>query len=89
MSNNDGGPAFPAARYEEVMQAGVSTWMDVIYPGLSLRDWFAGQSINGLMLICAQDSDHADYPTYEAYIATLSYRMADALIAERAKGAKL
>ncbi|MEQ8450612.1 MAG: hypothetical protein RIB97_13085 [Nitratireductor sp.] len=35
---NDGGPAFPVSK-------------DVVYPqlnGMSLRDWFAGQALNGM-----------------------------------------
>ncbi len=47
------------------------------FPGMTLRDWFAGQALSGLASSGEWDS-HAD-------IAGLAYGLADAMLAERAK----
>ena len=66
MSNeqDDGGPAFPNN--------------DATHPGMSLRDWFAGQALAGL---CAYN-EIADPSVY----ALACYALSDAMLAER--GAK-
>ena len=61
-----GGPAFPADHG--------STW-----PGLSMRDWFAGQA--GAKLCTEVDMDDN-----WQLIAQRSYAFADAMVAERSKG---
>lgn len=64
----DGGPAFPIplddrpGAYE-------------VHPGMSLRDWFAGQAISGNRLNCATPKELAEF----------GYMVADAMIAERSK----
>jgi hypothetical protein len=55
--------AFPTATYE---------------PGMTLRDWFAGQALAGLLA----DSDMASTPTG---FAEGAYQYADAMLAERAR----
>jgi hypothetical protein len=62
---NDGGPAFG---HGDHVHGG--------YPGMSLRDWFAGQVITG--------NFHID-PSVQASYARTAYEMADAMLAARAK----
>jgi hypothetical protein len=47
--------------------------------GMTLRDLFAGQVLAG---ICA----HPDSSNNPIHLAAFSYRLADAMLAERAKG---
>ena len=68
MGKPDGGPAFPraATRYS----------YDLV--GMSLRDWFAGQALNGWLASTPEEST-ADAPL----AAKVSYEYADAMLAER------
>ena len=74
MSNkiNDGGQAFPIA-YPESHSIKIS--------GMSLRDWFAGQALAGLVFILRPDSGIKSD-------AATAYRFADAMLAAREEGAK-
>lgn len=81
----DGGLAFPGVRYEQTrLQAGKPVFGDVSYPGMTLRDWFAGQALAGFFAnahtphMNAADNDAAEY----------CYRMADAMLAARTGGAE-
>ena len=58
---DDGGPAFPIGMFQ---------------PGMTLRDWFAGQALVGFMEASSCDFD--DEPD-----AAFLYRVADAMIAAR------
>lgn len=72
---NDGGPAFPT-----LMKAGD---VAVAEGGMSLRDWFAGQALIGLM------SDPGLRPSSTGefeHMARRLFQVADAMLAERAKG---
>ncbi len=42
---DDGGPAFPYGQTSEVTGQFVNGWGN---PGMTLRDWFAGQALAGL-----------------------------------------
>ena len=66
MSKNTGGPAFPV---------GSGDMRDPT--GMTLRDWFAGMAMQGLV------SSPRSIP--RATIAEHAYLMADAMIAEREK----
>lgn len=66
---NDGGPAFPRA----------ATILYEGHKGMSLRDYFAGQALVGLMA-----STTTDASTWKK-IAELSYEMAGVMLAERSK----
>jgi hypothetical protein len=64
---DDGGPAFPKPDCAELGAQ----------PGMSLRDWFAGQALAGMMASdeCASDSFEDTAPS--------AYRLADAMLAAR------
>lgn len=66
---NDGGPAFPI---------GYGQGRD-ISPGMSLRDWFAGQAILCVLGYATGDNEA---------VATECYQIADAMLAAREKGTK-
>ena len=72
MSKHDGGPAFPLQLENRDQYHGS-------FRGMSLRDWFAGQALAG---ICAVSG--IDFGGPEG-TAKLAYRLADAMLAERAK----
>jgi hypothetical protein len=65
---NDGGPAFPG--WDENSSSPIL--------GMSLRDWFAGMALQG-MLACPGSSGGDDAYEVDAY------RLADRMIAEREK----
>lgn len=69
MSEKYGGPAFPH-QYKDVCGA---EW---IFPGMTLRDWFAGQALPQAM---------GESPTKDL-AATLAYQMADAMLKARVEG---
>ena len=65
---NDGGPAFPMQGDPDDRYVG--------YLGMSLRDWFAGKALSGIL----SDNTVRDDP---ASFADIAYDMADAMIAAR------
>ena len=70
---NNGGPAFPIDALD---------WRDIPNhpaPGMSLRDWFAGQAMQGLFA-----SDYKDQRPIAGVVAA-AYATADAMLAERTK----
>lgn len=73
---DSGGPAFPLV-HEHSAGAGGGTF---IYHGMTLRDWFAGQALAGL--IASNDAGAGDrieeIPSY-------AYSIADAMLKARAK----
>lgn len=68
--NTDGGPAFP-------VQAFAAPGSEVAW-GMSLRDWFAGQALAGLV------SEHGRYDSTGA--ALDAYSIADAMLRARERG---
>lgn len=73
---NDGGPAFP--HLDLYTGAGNPQPAPVQYNGMTLRDWFAGQALAGML------SDH-EVDVNANTFASISYDLADAMLAERAK----
>ena len=65
-----GGPAFPTKNY-----AAIQPLAEGYSEGMTLRDWFAGKAMQGLM--------DAAMPMPE--IAQAAYQMADAMLKERDK----
>ena len=51
-------------------------------PGMSLRDWFAGQALAGLMVRSWDDADGVTPPDIFDLWARAAYRTADAMLAE-------
>lgn len=74
MSAHDGGPAFPC-------EGGDMSGL-IADPGMSLRDWFAGQALSGEMVA----GDRGWHRDNFGLLASRCYAAADALLAERAKG---
>lgn len=77
---DDGGPAFPQN------DAVVNRINNL--DGMSLRDWFAGQAMSGLVVMSAtrewrglMDDVKDDGEEDEAVVAEMAYRIADAMIA--------
>jgi len=73
---NDGGPAFPN-HYEDRTMKGVRN--TVVADGMSLRDWFAGMALQGLLAMCA--GPQISGATAEV-TAKIAFEHADAMIAE-------
>jgi hypothetical protein len=71
----DGGPAFAAGYHPEGNSAD--------HAGMSLRDYFAAQSINGVIVT----SIHQQLTIKPEDVALNAYRIADAMIAERKEDA--
>lgn len=68
MAKDDGGPAFPGPREDGLLS-----------PGMSLRDWFAGQALAGSVA----DRDYMGNNSSQD-IALDCYLLAEAMVAERA-----
>lgn len=98
---NDGGPAFPQhdlSGYGMGPSMRGPQWTDPYNPpeglkytveGMSIRDHFAGRAMTKLVELAVDDGHFSnDERGMEAcaLIAEASYKMADAMIAERAKG---
>ena len=69
---NDGGPAFPNVPTEVSDQC--TSW-DM---GMSLRDYFAGQALAGMIACPNTNGGGKDFAVY-------AYKYADAMLAERQK----
>jgi hypothetical protein len=74
MTINDGGPAFPRHALKITFPDGSVVPHD---PGMTLRDWFAGQALAGLL---------ANPDTWTEAGGVAAYRYADAML--RARGVK-
>ena len=68
MAIEDGGPAFPHAAYRGI-------------EGMSLRDYFAGQSLAGLLAYSGPEASTSHF-TFERAAAD-AYEYADAMLAKR------
>jgi hypothetical protein len=81
---DDGGPAFPQAPNRVVVNAD-GTLRPFGYDGLSLRDWFAGQALAGMIereTIAERLVLDTDLTKHCAFWA---YHFADAMLAARTK----
>lgn len=75
--DNDGGPAFPGGelRFDD---ADCTT---PYYAGMSLRDWFAGQALAGMM--ASNDAVPVGTLDPRGLLASSAYAMADAMLKAR------
>lgn len=69
---NEGGPAFPFGFVTDHATVKVQD-------GMSLRDWFAGMALQGLVVYPITKTNSA--------LVTMAYEIADAMLAEREKTA--
>lgn len=76
MANRDGGPAFPIV--ESVECESGNRDMDCMARGLSKREWFAGQVLQGLLA-------DTEFNVGPEEAATTAVRYADALLKELSK----
>lgn len=79
-TKNTGGPVFPIPGLEAYEE----------FKGMTLRDWFAGQALQGMLgdskTLSALIQVHGmEGDGTRASIAEISYLLADAMIAERSK----
>lgn len=77
MTKDNGGPAFPF----DAGDAQNDWYVTEQHPGMSLRDWFAGQAMTG-WLASYSPEDMAPVPEK---VAKFFYSLADAMLAEREK----
>ena len=70
---DDGGPAFPRT---VTIDDGIDGYREIKRDGMTLRDWFAGQALAGLMADGKNSGRFAD-------IASDAYDFADAMLAQR------
>jgi hypothetical protein len=89
---NDGGPAAPICAGSEFSESRLSQSFDHASTGLSIRDWFAGMALAGLLPklpLVDQQGEHgmpvADKIAHNRDIAESCYCIADAMLAERSK----
>lgn len=78
----DGGPAFPVhGGYD-----GDDPRNGILGGGMTLRDWFAGQALPGVVRQCANDLSFGmpdGISSIEELFARNSYRIADAMLKAR------
>lgn len=79
---NDGGAAFPVPPERTNVLSGGNVRWAYAHPGMTLRDYFAAAALQGML---ASSKDIIGMS--EANYATAAYLQADAMLAERNKGA--
>lgn len=84
---NDGGMAFPCEQHETLD----GTWNQTFDPGMSLRDWFAGMALQGLLSADIAKKANPKLPAWcepeDGELAGVAYGVADAMIKARNKPA--
>lgn len=88
----DGGPAFPHQMPSHMMatvtgahpMGGFTPEVATFHFGMSLRDWFAGQALTGIIASPAAIIGHPD--TDREATAAVAYEYADAMLAARKNG---
>lgn len=88
MDQKDGGPAFPSTQYALVIPKDLLTdrieKIKIPMNGMSLRDYFAGQALGGLV----KNQEHRKQAAIaggSGWSACCAYDYADAMLAEREK----
>jgi hypothetical protein len=81
---NDGGAAFPHEAVKWNSDAGIYVKdCENYYPGMTLRDWFAGQALAGIMAYHNPTRGDFHYNCDDKQIANTAYSYADAMLAAR------
>lgn len=75
----DGGPAFPTKGPPHKVITAHGEHYEDDHHGLSLRDWFAGRAISGVLADTEIDWETADFSSCARY----AYDLADAMLAVR------
>jgi hypothetical protein len=78
-ATNDGGPAFP--RTYEFVEDGER--MDATQNGMTLRDYFAGQALSGMLLVTLSQTETRDADAAFKIAAKNAYLYANAMLAAR------
>ena len=80
----DGGPAFPGKHPKKGWNGQLRMEVSVMEEcgGMSLRDWFAGQALPSVMVLCQRDTLEPGQ-TRSQLFAQSAYRLADAMLATR------
>jgi len=73
---NDGGPAFPHTPVDVGAEWAIQT-------GMSLRDWFAGMALQGILSYEGQWTE-SQHRRRDVHVRD-AYQYADAMLAERSK----
>lgn len=82
MAKDYGGPAFPCEQHE----CSDGSWNQTFFPGMTLRHWFAGRALQGILAAWYQTKDGKVIDDDKAgSFARWSYIMADAMIKEGQK----
>jgi len=82
MQKDDGGPAFPAMNQLRRWPSGEPVNNE--FNGMTLRDWFAGQAMIGMVACWEKGPDGRWIAGYKApEVVKQAYAIADAMIAER------
>lgn len=76
----DGGPAFPARKERYIAQELVVNYL----PGMSLRDWFAGQAVSGVLLMVSTKHLAAQMAGDKEAVEKLNKVFVDSAIADEA-----
>lgn len=76
---NDGGYAFPNHHNPNDRS------LNELRGGMSLRDYFAGQTLAGVLANPKTGCVDGDLAEFDAALSLRSYQIADAMLAERAK----
>lgn len=81
----DGGPAFPCEKADfETGPDNIRVMVDRRLPGMSLRDWFAGMALQGLMSVQSLDLHDEDKVSFRPIrYAEWAYEQADMMLKER------
>ena len=84
---NDGGPAYPTRNPEQryLSGGGLEVVSGTYEPGMSLRDHFASQALEGIVNGPAWQQGVQQMLTEASRIATACYIVADAMLKERAE----
>ena len=87
-TKNDGGPAFPQMTAHADVSGAISGIIQA-HPGLTIRDWFAGQLLSGMGSMSSEQIRRTEAlamtkgKTTARCLAESAYEMADAMLKAR------